>query len=133
MSPLFKDMFDESHEESEIITLDFADEKNFAKVIEFCDKAEYEVDRSEEVKNRRLLARQDVRQIEEIFVENAQDEQKRDERWKVKFFKALALEEVVQLANLANYLNIPALIDACLEVIAISLRRSTDRATQYDP
>ena len=56
-----------------------------------------------------------------------------DERWKIAFFKALSLDNIVQLANLANYLNIPELIDSCLEVIAIEMRNATDRALVYDP
>ena len=36
MSPLFTDMLDDLNEESECITLDFADEATFAKALEFC-------------------------------------------------------------------------------------------------
>ena len=36
MSPLFTDMLDEVNEASEVITVDFADEKGFAKALEFC-------------------------------------------------------------------------------------------------
>ena len=56
-----------------------------------------------------------------------------DERWKVAFFEALTLEKTVALANLANYLNIPQLLDSCLEVIAIEMRKVTDRASQKAP
>ena len=37
------------------------------------------------------------------------------------------------MANQANYLNIPTLLDSCLEVIAIEMRKATDRAEKKSP
>ena len=53
-----------------------------------------------------------------------------DETWKVAFFKKMDLGETVKLANLANYLNIPLLLDSCLEVIAITMRNVTKKAVE---
>ena len=39
----------------------------------------------------------------------------------------------MELANAANYLNMPVLQDACCEVIAITLRKKTADATKKDP
>ena len=60
MSPLFKGMLDEILEEStdpEVITLDFADEVNFARAIDFCKKSGYNMmqDEDGERRPRRLM------------------------------------------------------------------------------
>ena len=39
--------------------------------------------------------------------------------WMVDFFQRLELNEIVELANAANYLDMPRLIDACLAVLAL--------------
>ena len=39
----------------------------------------------------------------------------------------------MSLANAANYLNMPVLIDACCEAIALHLRKTTQAATKHDP
>ena len=55
MSPLFKGMLDEILEEStdpEVITLDFADEVNFARAIDFCEKSGYKMMQDEEGEKR---------------------------------------------------------------------------------
>ena len=106
MSPLFADMLDEMNEASEVITLDFADEKSFAKALEFCEKSGYS-ERDCENLPRRLLAQPTILAIEELFKKNETEATLQDETWKVAFFKAMELNEVVQLANLANYVNIP--------------------------
>ena len=41
MSPLFSDMYADLSEQSDCITLDFAEEATFAKVLEFCEKSIY--------------------------------------------------------------------------------------------
>ena len=116
MSVFLTDMLDEENEASDMITLDFADEESFANLLEFCEKSGYSEKQEFE---RRLIAKPDVRQLAEIFVENANEADKVDERWKVEFFNKLTLEQNIKLANLANYMNVPQLIDSCLEVIAI--------------
>ena len=71
-----------------MVQLDFADEASFAKAMEYCEK----IDFTEEHVGRRLLGRQAVREIEEIFTENKDKAELRDERWKVAFFKSMTLE-----------------------------------------
>ena len=39
MSPMFAEMLDDLNEESEVITLDFAEEATFALAIDFCAKS----------------------------------------------------------------------------------------------
>ena len=41
---------------------------------------------------RRLMAKFEIRKIEELFLENANEASLQDERWKVAFFKALSFE-----------------------------------------
>ena len=110
MSPLFSDMLDEFNEQAsdEVITLDFASEEAFSKALEFCEKSGYSTDRSDmDNLPRRLLAKPEIMRIEDLFVTNQTDAILQDETWKVPFFKAMELSEIVKLANLANYLNIP--------------------------
>ena len=66
LSPLFADTFDDMNEQSEVVQLDFADEASFAKALEFCEK----IDFTEGHSGRRLLGRQAVKEIEEVFTEN---------------------------------------------------------------
>ena len=52
-----------------------------------------------------------------------------DDAWRAEFFGAMSLEQIVELANAANYLDMPILIDACCEIIALHLRQATHDAT----
>ena len=70
--------------------------------------------------------------IEDLFKENSTEADQLDETWKIAFFNDMELSEVVLLANLANYLNIPQLLDSCLEVIAIEMRNVTRRAAESE-
>ena len=74
----------------------------------------------------------EARKIEEVFIKG-EGADAVDERCKVEFFNKLSLDETVQLVNLANYLNIQELIDSCLEVIALEMRRTVDRAEKNCP
>ena len=69
----------------------------------------------------------------ELYEKYEEEEDRVDDAWKADFFGALKLEEIVEIANAANYLDMPVVIDSCCEVIALHLREATDNATRADP
>mmetsp|Transcript_19806 Transcript_19806/g.24474 ORF Transcript_19806/g.24474 Transcript_19806/m.24474 type:complete len:88 (-) Transcript_19806:350-613(-) len=62
MSPLFTDMLDEANEASECISLDFADEATFERVLDYCKQAGYPD--SKERYERRLIKRPELRELD---------------------------------------------------------------------
>ena len=125
MSPLFKEMLEEENiddKQDQIIKLSKVREADFEKVLEFCVLCEYY---SGQEYDRRMLLKPEALS----YVELTEPE----EKWKVAFFEMMTLDEIASLANTANYLNIPLLIDACCEVIAIHLRKATAKASENNP
>ena len=74
-----------------------------------------------------------AKSYKELYEPYEEEQDRVDDSWKAEFFEALNLDEIVELANAANYLDMPVLIDSCCEVIALHLREVTDNATKVDP
>ena len=70
--------------------------------------------------------------MKDLFVENSDSAEMQDERWKIAFFEDITHGQIVKLANLANFLNVPQLLDSCLEVIALQMRVTVDKAEKND-
>ena len=121
MSPLFAELLEDADQE-EVIKFSNISKEDFQRILEFCSLCNYD---SQQIRPRRLLAKPDA-------TEHAQVVTLTDD-WKVKFFAELSLDQVVSLANAANYLNIPLLMDACCEVIALQLRKVVKNTSEKKP
>ena len=111
MSQVLEDLTADENEndDSKPIPLDMIKEATFEKLILFSEKSGF--DDRKEITRRRLLENPDTLSYEELYKKRETDDDTitTDESWKIQFFNDLSLDQIVDLANAANYLNMPVL------------------------